>query len=396
MDKNVLKEHIKYILNFWREAIEFDGGGVHYQVDNYGHGVIRQNKKCLLMHARQLYDFSVGSEFDIGDSQNVAEHLYNTLDLVFERHDGIYKSFNESENSAETDNLSSYDMFYVIIGLSRFAKSFKRKDAYSRAKEVYFKTVDFFKDKEISKGGCFANFSISQNRYFGKSGNATLHFLEATTNLTAAAKEIFNGRDLEEEITELSVYLGSIYELFIQKVYNSDQQVTYEFFNDDYTPSDEQTYGYATGAHCLEWFGFYFELNTLIGEKTDFLENQAKTLVNTAVERCVANNGFLKNDYYLQEGFALPRASFWSQSEFILGLMYAYKYFADERYLKLADKMFAYYLENFIDQKFGGIFSDLYLIDGKTVVVNRNKGFSMKCDHHSLRMCEKILSVCYN
>jgi mannose/cellobiose epimerase-like protein (N-acyl-D-glucosamine 2-epimerase family) len=396
MDKNVLEDHIKYILTFWREAVEFDGGGIHYQMDNYGNGVIRQNKKCLLMHARQLYDFSVGAQFNISDSQNVAEHLYNTLDLVFKRHDGIYQSFNESENPAETDNLSSYDMFYLVIGLSRFAKALKRKDAYSRAKEVYFKTVDFFKDGEINKKGCFANYSISQNRYFGKIGNATLHFLEATVDLIGCAKAMFESNELEKEVNDLSVYLGSVYELFTDKVYDKEKQVTYEFFNDDFTPSNEQIYGYATGAHCLEWFGFYLELNLLTNKKTDFLENQAKKLVDTAIERCVAKNGFLKNDYYLQENFALPRSSFWSQSEFILGLVYAHKYFSDEKYLNLADKMFEYYLENFIDKKFGGIFSDLYLIDGRTIIVNRSKGFSMKCDHHSLRMCEKIIENCYN
>lgn len=396
MKKSVLEDHIRYILTYWREAVEFDSGGIHYQMDNYGNGVIRQNKKCLLMHARQLYDFSVGAEFNIGDSQNVAEHLYNTLDLVFKRHEGIYQSFSESEIPVETDNLSSYDMFYLVIGLSRFAKSFKRSDAYHRAKEIYFKTVEFFKDGEISELGCFANYSISQNRYFGKTGNATLHFLEATIDLIAAAKVIFSADELEKELNDLSTYFDPIYKLFSEKIYDREKQVTYEFFDDDFTPSNEQIYGYATGTHCLEWFGFYFELNLLTGKKTEFLENQSRQLVETVIERCVSESGFLKNDYYLQEDFALPRSSFWSQSEFILGLVYAHKYFSDEKYLNLANKMFEYYLENFIDKKFGGIFSDLYLIDERTTVVNRSKGFSMKCDHHSLRMCEKTIENCYN
>lgn len=53
--------------------------------------------------------------------------------------------------------------------------------------------------------------------------------------------------------------------------------------------------------------------------------------------------------------------------------------------------MYEFYKDNFIDKKFDGIFSD---VSEDGIVISRSKGYEMKCDYHSVRMCEKILEWC--
>ena len=388
MQQKDLKEHIYYILRYWQKAVDFEHGGIHFQRQNFSKDPIKQGKKCLLMHARQLYDFSVGFEYGFNDAQKIALHLYNSIDKVFPRYRGLHYSFNFSDMPSEKNLLSSYDLFYVVIGLSRYAKTFNDKEAFSKAKVIFLSTISFFIDDSLSERGIFTNFNTKEKNFFGKTGNSILHLLEASINLMIAAQRIFGDDLWKNEVQDITKFISPLYRLYEQRIYDKKLQVTDELFNDDFSPSDEQKYGYATGSHALEWFGFWLEISWLLGQKTEFLRESARALVDMTLKRCFYPNGCFQNNYFLRERKTFPVASFWAQPEAILGSFYAATFFGKRQYAVLGEKMFNFYVKNFPDRKFGGIFSD---VTYNNVIINRNKGFSMKCDHHPIRMCEKII-----
>jgi len=389
--KEKLQSHIEYILKYWRRAVDFENGGINFQVENFEKGIIYQDKKCLLMHARQLYDFSVGLEKGLIDSENVAEHLYRTLDLVFPKDKGLYHSFNFSSYQDETDILSSYDNLYLVIALARYARATNDQGVYSKAKEHLSKIREVFADDQISSRGYFAIYHLRENRLYGKTGNVILHFFEAIINLRLAAKLLLSGQDLKDDEIYLDELVGEILELFFTRIFDQDLKMTYEFFNDDFSLSNQQKRGYVTAAHALEWFGFIYEYSILDPQKSHYMKDFDEKFVDSLIERFVDQSGFLKNEYYIKEEVALPKSSFWSQTEATLGVAFASRCFKNRSYLEVSSRMFDFYIANFIDEEFGGIYSDLYLEHDKVIIENRNKGFSMKCDHHSLRMCEKII-----
>ena len=79
---------------------------------------------------------------------------------------------------------------------------------------------------------------------------------------------------------------------------------------------------------------------------------------------------------------------FLGQVESTLTACYAAGYYRSSRYLAKARELLSFYFNYFVDREFGGIFSEL---SSSGIAVDRRKGHMYKCDHHNLRMCEKIL-----
>ncbi len=384
-------DHIKYILDYWKNAVDYENGGIHFYIKSIDREPTDLGVKCFLMHVRQMYNFSVGAKYEIEGSQDIACHLYETLDEVFEKKEGLYlpsQSKYTSYKEPKGNFAKMYDHFYAVIGLSKYASVFKNKDAYKKAKALFMNSMEKSNDGAYKEKGCFAYYDFDEKTGKHKNGNTLLHHAEATVNLLLCAKHIFTEDEFLFEKAEIGKILHDADYLFSRKFFNYEYMLTPNDINNDLTLSDRTLYESDTLAHPMEWIGFWYEGGIVMEETIQFIKEHGETVTNICLERSNAKlDGCFRNDFYLQEMMSSGCACFWAQSEAILNTFIANKIY-DTDYSDVAEKMLDFYFGCFIDNEFGGIFST---VDSKGIATKRTKGYMYKCDHHSLRMCEKII-----
>ncbi|MDA3799404.1 MAG: AGE family epimerase/isomerase [Kiritimatiellae bacterium] len=384
-------DHIRYILNYWENAVDYDNGGIHFYIKPLTQEATDVGVKCFLMHVRQMYNFSVGAKYGIEGSKEIAYHLYNTLDTVFEKREGLYptvKSRYTMRKEPDGEYAKMYDHFYAVIGLSKFATVFADKEAYQKAKTLYLNSMHKANDGEYRENGCYAYYDYEAQTGKKKNGNTFLHHAEATVNLLCCAKNIFEEKKFLVEKAEIGKILLDVQDMFANKFFNYEYMITPDGINDDLTMAKHVMYFGDTLAHPMEWIGFLYEGEKVMEEPLQFLHEHGENLTNICLERSNAKlGGCFRNDFYLREMMSSENSSFWSQSEAILNTFVANKMY-DTDYTDVAEKMLDFYFKYFIDDEFNGIFSR---VDPKGIATERRKGYMFKCDHHSLRMCEKII-----
>lgn len=347
---------------------------------------MRQKRKCLLMHARQLYDFSVGWELDITGNEPVAQHLYKSLD-IFPRYERMYLSW--SDGNPKQATLSAYDLYFVVIGLARYARASRDQGVWTEALELFLQINLFFDDRSFARFGCFPTYN-TVTKHFGyqKSGNTFLHRLEALVTLLLTAKTLQSPREWIQTVARLKPVQDELVMLFNTHIMSRRLKCTVEGFTRSMTMSAQQQRSYLTNAHPLEWVGFFIELSWILEQPLPIAPTTARLLVDAAYDRSYTTTGCFANNYYLRSRRSRPNAGFWAQTEAILGFVYAARFFRNKKYEQRAAELYAFYDQYFIDSQYGGIFSDVS-VDG--TVINKNKGYEMKCDYHSIRMAEKWL-----
>ncbi len=143
-----------------------------------------------------------------------------------------------------------------------------------------------------------------------------------------------------------------------------------------------------TLGHPLEWFGFLFEAQHHLKRKSTVLEEAGEKLLNNNLDLAYADSGCFRSKYSFDEHTVYPKTDFWSQVEGILGALYGYAYYGDARYRDKADDMWEFYRRSMCDAAHGGIYEQVAR-DGTPL--SFTKGSPWKCDHHALRVCEKII-----
>jgi len=391
---SIFEEHLQYILDFWKPAIDFEKGGVHWVVQVLPQfSIKKRTEKSLLMHVRHLYNYSCGKQYGIEGAAEIAHHLYQSLDTVFPQHNGIYESGHQGIQPLIRPEiypkLSSYDQCYTVIGLAKYAGVFSDEQAYHKAKNLLYRTREVFEDLPYKERGMFAEISLPTGEKSGKTGNSFLHTLEALVNLLQTVDIIFKNperRNMERQ--QLTAYVEEVYDIFISHLFHPQDSTVPDKRELDLTLPPHYASMHTTMAHPLEWVGFFFEAELVTGVHFDFNGVKARSVVDLVIERALANNGCFKNAYLPRQDACLLKSEFWSQSEAVLGMLFAWRQFGNRRYLNDAVKAALFYFTNFVDTVYGGINEE---VDANGTVISMRKGGIYKCDHHSLRMCEKVL-----
>lgn len=377
---------IKYILEYWSCCLDWEQGGIFHIRDNFALASPKKEEKNLLMHVRQMYNYSVGSELKIPRSEEAAHHLFQSLDSCFPAQEGFYPSGKLWRWQKPSGFLSSYDQFYTVIGLSRYARSFKDKEAFAKAEKLFLHMRDYFCPGDFAGDGLFTLYDPAEQKFFYRSGNSHLHHLEALINLYLAGREC-GTLSKQREQNYINIIEQSL-QLFLGKLYFPDLKLMPDNFDDDFNLPPGQRYGALSLAHSLEWIGFWQEASFISGLDIPFLKEEALSVAQKTFERGVWENGCFCEKYYKSHDEVLPIAEFWSLSEAILNAALLSRLFNDSSYLNKARQLFAWHQENMFDPEYGGIFS---LVRYTGLPLGRQKGGAWKCDHHALRMAEKIL-----
>ena len=315
LTREVLDRHIRGIIAFWKPAVDWKGGGIHYRMKDFGEGPDRRKGKCLLMHVRQLYDFSVGYEMGIPGCARIARHLYRTLDDIFLNKQEFYDSFTEPNRWFPADEISAYNQYYTVVGISRYSRALGGREAYEKAQKLFLRAKKKFTGgADFSTRGAFGLLNKKTGKLSWKSGNALLHLYEGLVNLGLAADEIYCCSEREKVLDGLKPHFDGCEKLITRKIYDKTYKVTLEDFDDDMSISREQRYGNVTNAHALEWIGFMIEAEWLTGRKIPFLRTKGRELLDLSFDRADSPLGAFKNDYFLREGRSVEWTSFWARS----------------------------------------------------------------------------------
>jgi mannose/cellobiose epimerase-like protein (N-acyl-D-glucosamine 2-epimerase family) len=384
--------HISDILEYWKKAVDYEAGGIHFWLDDFEPGtVMKLGGKCLLMHVRQLYDYAVGIKYGIAGSPEIARHLYTTLDTVFPSHGGLYESgmrFRRFFRPDRSMHILFYDQLYTVIGLAKYAWATGDATVYAKAKGLYDTVMAAAVHHPFERNGLYAHYSVEDGHAQGKNGNTHLHHLEALLTLWEAATQTFTGDDLQQELAGLRETIGKAYELFTAKLFDRQRLITPDDFNEEFQLSPKNLHSSVTMGHPLEWVGFWREAQILTGEQYPFLESDARSMVDATIARAVAPNGCFRNYFFLKEQLCAGVSDFWGQVEAVLGLLYAAQSCNEPRYREAAEACAGFYFEHYIDKEYGGIYLEM---DQSGIATDRVKGSGYKCDHHCLRMCEKTI-----
>ncbi len=386
MNRQIFEEHIRYILDYWTEMVDWSEGGIHHYVRRFSKGP-HPGPKSLLINARQMYNYSVGAEMGISGSSEIAEHIYSALDGFFRDRSGFYKSYSVDLFCTKEKRFSAYDQLYLVIGMARYASVLGGKRVLRKAERLFRRIVDCYGDGRYSERGIYGQLELSSGKLSSKSENCFLHHCEAVVNLLEAGELLLDKKELEKQKRELVPVLQASGKLLSEKIYNKSLGLLNDSFSEDMQPSERQEYSGINPAHGLEWIGFLYEGQLFSGINLAFLNKTGRKLAADTFRICMADSGAFMNSYFIKPRRCIELADFWGQAEAVLGAMFCHSLYGG-KYLEYAEKLLDFYLENFIDHKYGGIFSVVH-IDG--FAVRCEKGYHFKCDHHSLRMCEKIL-----
>jgi mannose/cellobiose epimerase-like protein (N-acyl-D-glucosamine 2-epimerase family) len=178
---------------------------------------------------------------------------------------------------------------------------------------------------------------------------------------------------------------------FRNRIARPDEGWTVERLNHDATPADHVEEWAQSLGHALEWMGFYFEMETHCGVTLPFPEEDLRTLARNTLDNGLSPCGAFRNDYVPRFRAGPQIATFWPQVEAPLGSLWAAARWGEETFPREeAERMLAFYRAHlFVPEEYGGgIFSS---VSENGVPLRWNRGYRFKCDHHAVRLCEKVL-----
>ena len=389
MQYSQFERHIAEIITYWSPAVDFDNGGVFYNMEPVRHSIEIPGRKAFLMHVRQLYNFSVGSEMGLPGAKKIAKHLYASVDKVFDRTGGLYPfvpEYNSGPHRRFGGLFTSYNQWYFITAAARYSKAFGDAKAFHRAFGHFKLVKEAFSTGDFPRLGIYRVKNMDNGSVSGKTGNDHLHHFEALVHLAEAAETVLKRPEYEAVKKELGEYVDEAEAMFESKLLDKDSFMTPDSMEEDLSFAKR---GHVTTlGHPLEWFGFLFEAQRHMKRPSPVLERHGRRILDENLSLALSDTGCFRSVYEFDSKRVYPKTDFWSQVEGILGALYGHVYFGDEQYLLMAETMWEFYRRTMCDPVHGGIYEQ---VSEDGIPVSYTKGSVWKCDHHALRVCEKII-----
>lgn len=387
MKLNDLDEHLAWILDWWSDFVDWDNGGIF----TYPHPLkkeIDSPGKALLMHLRQMYNYSVGAEADVPNSAKIAHHLYSTFEDLFpERESGLIVE--PPSRGVPEKCCSGYNNAYAVICFSRYARAFEHRKAAEQALVFYQSLARACTDHPLKEKGSWHYWHPGEQRGTQKTDNAVIHRFEAALNLLRALQETApdlakaNHAYLRREMEDMIAF-------FQKNICRAAEGFTIEVLEDDGSPSIYTHIFPQSLAHGFEWLGFLFEAEQLLDISIPFLEAEGRLLGRRTMDNGLQPSGCFCNDWMPGMKKAPLKADFWPQVEAILGSLWCRQRWGNSDFPREeADRMWNFYRQNqFKSEELGG--GILFSVSENGAPFTLRTGSGVKCDHHSVRLCEKV------
>lgn len=387
MDRAFFSRHLHGILDWWEFLVDWTDGGVWVDPHPFSRE-IRWRRKDLLIHVRQLYNYSVGIEHGHPLARAVAGHLLATLDTVFPRRVGeliLTPHFHETS----VDIIDGYKHTYLILGLARHARAARSLDVAERALRIYRQLDETLSDHPLEDRGAWTACLPDGTGRAKKSDNASLHRAEAALNIQMAFDAC--GAERGEATEYLRGQVTALARFFDRRLARPEEGYQHSVLTDDCEPPPFAEHATKSLAHAFEWMGVCFEIESVFGVDLGFLDGRGRELTRRALAHGLAPNGCFRNDYVPSHGAAAMQGAFWPQVEALLGALWCRKRWGESDFpAEAAERMLGFYRRHFLRPAplGGGILSS---VSENGVPMDQRTGHEYKCDHHALRLCEKVI-----
>jgi mannobiose 2-epimerase len=380
-----IQEVKENILPFWQGIADEENGGFYGEADFYGSPNKTAAKGCIL-NSRILWTFSAAYRILGGDAYKAcARRALDFLSSAFldTTHDGLYWLVDHTGRALDTRK-QFYNIAFGIYALSEHYRATGDKSSLELATALFDATERYGLDP--SAGGyieaCSREWrSIDDFRLSGKdlncpkSMNTNLHILEAYTNLARASGD---GR--------VRKALETLLRITLDKIVNRDWHFELFFDMDWNSLTKDISYG-----HDIEGSWLLYEAALAVGDESLISTVKQTALAIAEVTYTAAidrKNGGLRSGCD-EAGHIHAKKEWWPQAEAVVGFYNAYELSDDQKYFNIADSIWSYIQNHFVDSVHGEWHNELNL-DNMLDTVMPKAGF-WKCPYHNARACFEIV-----
>ena len=375
------------ILPYWiNRMVDKEHGGFYGQID--GNDQIRQSApKGSVLNARILWTFSAAyHRYGEKEYLEMADRAYRYCikHFINFENNGVYWLLDHKGSPLETKN-QIYALGFMIYGLSEYYMATKNKQALEHAKMLFYSIEMHSFDPDLN--GYFEAFDkdwviledlrlSEKDANEKKTMNTHLHILEAYTNLYRIWKD-----------EKLRSQLSNLIEVFITKIIDQKTWHFQLFFNDEWTPRDNEI----SFGHDIEGSWLIQEAAEVLGDENIISESQsiAVKMVIGVFDKVFDQDGGLFNEQK-PDGSIDTDKHWWPQAEAMVGLVNAYQDSEDPKYLDQALLTWEFIKDKTIDRTGGEWYFRLDK-SGKPYK-EEDKAGMWKCPYHNGRACLEILN----
>jgi cellobiose epimerase len=382
--QEALREVRENILPFWQSMADEENGGFYGEADFYGNIDKTASKGCIL-NSRILWTFSAAYRI-LGDDnyKAYAQRARDFLSSVFldKTHGGLYWLVDHTGKALDTRK-QFYNIAFGIYALSEHYRATGDQSSLELAINLFDVTEKYGLDPiaggYIEACNCewrsIDDFRLSEKDLnCPKSMNTNLHVLEAYTNLF-----IVSGNEHVRKALE------SLLHIMLDKIVNRDWHFELFFDMNWNSLTKDVSYG-----HDIEGSWLLYEAALAIGDENLISKVKqtalaiAEVIYNAAIDR---NNGGLLSGCDAA-GHHHAKKEWWPQAEAVVGFYNAYELSGERKYFDVAESVWSYIQNYFVDSTHGEWFNELSI--DNTPDINLPKAGFWKCPYHDARACLEV------
>ncbi|WP_295668189.1 AGE family epimerase/isomerase [uncultured Mucilaginibacter sp.] len=384
--KTELSTELQSILDYWTSnTIDHANGGFLGRIDCQ-ELVVQDAPKGSVLNARILWTFAAAYNYDANPVYlETANRAYDYIGKFIFDHEfgGVFWSVDHTGAPLDTKK-QVYAIAFTIYALSEYYMASGIEVARTKAVELYYLLVD--KAYDSVKTGYFEAFTRDWNPIDDlrlsakdenekKTMNTHLHVLEGYTNLYRVWPE----GTLRAQILLL---LHNFFDHFI----DPESHHLRLFFDENW----ENKSGLVSYGHDIEATWLLLEAAEVIRDEA-MIEKIKKVSIPIAEATIdgLDTDGGLWYEYEPAEELLIKEKHWWVQAEAMVGFYNAWQISADEKYLQLSIKNWAFVKDKILDKVNGEWFWGIN--KNGLVMPGEDKAGIWKCPYHNSRACLEII-----
>ena len=386
MKDEIKDELVNHIIPFWNSLRDNENGGWYGLMDS-GLNLDKKAVKGVILHSRILWFYS--NAYMVLKDEKLLDNAKHAFEFLTEKcydkeYGGVYWSVNY-DGTPDDDMKHSYCQAFFIYALSSYFRASGDKRALELAYEVMELVEKHFADdvaykEKFSRDWTteLANEELSENGLMAdKTMNTTLHLMEAYTELYLADH---NPKVLERLKFQLDVTYN--------KIFDENGNKLRVFFDREMNEiGDVHSYG-----HDIEATWLTDRALDVIGDEKyaeKFRDMDKRIAANIAKIAYDKESGSLLNE--VDKGVVNRKRIWWVQAESVVGFLNAYQRgYGGKEYLDIAENIWGYIRDNFVDKRPDGEWHS-ELDDSGKPDPKKNIVDPWKCPYHNGRMCLEVL-----
>jgi len=371
---------LKKNLDYWEShTLDDDNAGFIGNI-NFKNERIEKAPKGLILNTRILWSFSaVSNQLETQQYSAICHRAYHYLALFFkDSSDGsLYWELGYNAKP-EKIHKNSVGQAYALLALCEYHNFSKKEVVKSWAISLFEHIEEFAFDQENRR---YVDVLYTDKRNLGtnikgaKSLGTHLHLLEAYTALLK-----LHATDHVEK--QLRFLVNLILDHFINTKNHCETalDITGESL------SETVFYGYNVE---VPWM--LVDAAKALGDAVLMYKTKENLLqmVDVFLEEAIDKNGAVIYGKCTQTDQLDTDLHWWAQIEGLVGVLYAYRFTKEDRYLASFNRIWVFVKEHFIDLEYGEWFARLA---ADTTKYRDDKIGMWKSPYHSTRMCLKIMA----